>query len=181
MRILSMAVAALIAMMAGALAEQKTAKDAVPKFPSKDYEIIVPNGWSAVTYEEVDSPCIGDSTVPKCVVETEIACALLYETIPCGGKVEKADTRKYFLLYRILLVEPIRKSRYFWQPQYGNGRGGYRWKAELGDMHFVVVETACHSKFQRGVGHICDKQAKRHYFIRQQADGNWELAKIVNF
>jgi hypothetical protein len=177
MRIISMAVAALIAMTAGAMADQKTtAKDAIPKFPSKDYEILVPEGWSVVTYDEVDSSCIGDVSDPKCALETSIACGV-YKALPCGGLAPK-EPRGYFVLYRILKTESVLKIRSY---RVDDGRGIYQWRPKRGDMHFVVEKATCDGKFRRDVGYICDMRKNWHYFLRKQADGNWTEANIFNF
>ena len=177
MRIVSMAVAALLVMTAGALADQKTiAKNAIPEFPSKDYEILIPNDWSVVSYDEVDSTCLGDMSDPKCALESAIAFTT-YKAIP-GKENSEVKPHDGFRLYRILKTEPVLKARSY---RVDDGRGIYYWKSTPGDMHFIVEKAHCNGKLRRDVGYICTRRKSLHYFFHKQADGNWKEVNVFDF
>lgn len=183
MRIVSMAVAALIAMTVGAFADQiaKSQKGAAPDLPSKSLEFVKADGWMVITQNEADSPCLGDLSVPKCSAETLIACFLRNSDEWCSAAMGESYTfhshsrlSDDHKLYRFLLIEPMRNARYFQEPENGGSGGAHGVHTQAGDVHIVVLLRDCQGEFQRNGNNICNKRVyKMHYFASQQASGNW--------
>ncbi len=180
MRIVSMAVAALIAMTATALAGDGQQSSTRPKALYKFQEYVKADGWMVASPYELDSPCVGDVSTPKCSVETLIACFVSNTDEWCTKAMGEPPTFSSILpiyefqLYRFLLIEPIRKARYFQEPENGGSGGAHGTQTQAGDFHVVVLRRECFGAFQRQGKNVCRKREyTTHYFTRQREDGSW--------
>lgn len=180
MRIVSMAVAALIAMTAAALADDSQQSSARPKALYKFQEYVKADGWLVASPHELDSPCVGDVSTPKCSVETFIACFVSKTDEWCTAAMGEPSEFSgilplyEFQLYRFLLIEPIRKARYFREPENGGSGGAHGTQTQAGDFHVVVLRRVCYGAFQRQGKNVCAKREyTTHYFTRQREDGSW--------
>ena len=180
MRIVSMAVAALIAMTATALAGDGQQSSTRPKALYKFQEYVKADGWLVASPDELDSPCVGDVSTPKCSVETFIACLVRYRNEWCSAALGRSNfitgtpPVDEFQLYRFLLIEPIRKARYFREPENGGSGGAHGTQTQAGDFHIVVLRRECFGAFQRQGKNVCHKREyTTHYFTRQREDGSW--------
>lgn len=181
MRIVSMAVAALLVMTTGALADENLPWQTgpYPKSPGKFLEFVNADGWLVASSYELDSPCVGDLSTPKCSIETIIACFVRKHDGWCSSAMGEPYsfnglTPMGWVLYRFLLIEPIRNARYFQEPENGGSGGAHGVHTQAGDFHIVILKRDCHDVFQRHGKNVCDKKAyKMHYFVHQKADGNW--------
>jgi hypothetical protein len=181
MRIVSMAVAALIAMVAAALADENLPWQTgpYPKSPGNYLEFVSAEGWLAASHYVLDSPCVGDLSTPKCSVETIIACFARNHDDWCSAAMGRPYTFHGYVsgeytLYRFLLIEPIRKARYFQEPENGGSGAAHGVHTQAGDFHIEVLMRECQDMFQRNGKNICNKRVyKMHYFVSKRADGNW--------